>query len=113
MKSHQFLEAPPDAGDRVAQFPAVTLHGVKTGRQFGVWLTAESAAEYLDFGGCKHPVRAFRAWADRQEGLRKRYRGDVPLWSRAELDSAIEHGSQATASRVPRLVGNSDSKAGR
>lgn len=108
MKSRQLGNAAAHAADAVAEQRGVTLDARQQPRQFGVWLTAESAAEYLDFTGCKHPARAFRAWADRQEGLRKRYRGDVPLWSRSELDAVINHGAHVTASRVPCGVGTSD-----
>lgn len=93
MKSRHLTQPAAHAADGVPQQRGVVLHALQQPRQFGVWLTAESAAEYLDFTHCQHPVRAFHAWASRQPSLRKRYRGDVPLWSRVELDAVIEHGS--------------------
>jgi hypothetical protein len=56
-------------------------------REYGPWLTAESAAEYLDFRGVD-PVNAFRKFARRQ-GIACAYRGDRPLYRRSDLDKAI------------------------
>lgn len=58
-----------------------------TVREYGPWLTAESAAEYLDFHG-KDPVHAFRQFA-RRKGIPCAYRGDRPLYRRTDLDKAI------------------------
>lgn len=56
---------------------------------YGVWLTAASAAHYLDFtASCKEPTEAFRRWAKRA-GIVPAFRGDVPLYARADLDRAI------------------------
>lgn len=67
-----------------------------TGREaapvFGVWLTAQSAAEYLDFSRCADPVRAFRKWLARLPADRRvvpGYRGDVPVYMRTDLDHAV------------------------
>jgi hypothetical protein len=51
------------------------------------WLTARSAAVYLDFRGAD-PVNAFRKFARRQ-GIACAYRGDRPLYRRSDLDKAI------------------------
>lgn len=58
-----------------------------TTRAYGPWLTRESAAEYLDFRG-KDPVHAFAQFA-RRKGIACAYRGDRPLYRRADLDKAI------------------------
>ncbi len=58
-----------------------------TAREYGPWLTAESAAAYLDFRG-KYPVDAFRKFARRQ-GIACAYRGDRPLYRRTDLEKAI------------------------
>lgn len=56
---------------------------------FGVWLTAHSAARYLDFSHCADPVDAFRRFAKRAGLVARGRRGDVPLYARADLDKAI------------------------
>jgi len=53
------------------------------------WMTAATAARYLDFAECQDPVAAFRAWAKRTPDLTCGHRGDVPLWHRDDLDAAV------------------------
>jgi hypothetical protein len=57
--------------------------------QGGVWMTAATAAEYLDFSNCKDPVDAFRRWAKRVNLVARGRRGDVPLYMRRDLDAAV------------------------
>lgn len=59
-----------------------------------VWMTAQTAATYLDFHG-KDPVDALRAWAKRH-GVPTSRRGSRILYARADLDRAI-----GTAHRKP------------
>lgn len=55
-----------------------------------VWMTAQSAAKYLDFSG-KDPVDAFRVWAKRH-GVPTAHRGSRLLYHRTDLDRAIGAG---------------------
>lgn len=59
-----------------------------TPRAFGVWLTAEHAAEYLDYGTDAKAVRAFREYA-RRHRIPTAHRGRRVLFARADLDRAI------------------------
>lgn len=52
-----------------------------------VWMTAQTAAAYLDFRG-KDPVEAFRVWAKRH-GVATARRGSRPLYLKADLLRAI------------------------
>lgn len=110
MRSSEVTQSAPELIQRGIEARGVVGHGLKERRDFGVWLTAESAAEYLDFSRCQHPARAFMAWARRTRGLVCGYRGDVPIWERADLDRAVRqrHESQPTSSRRASLVRNSD-----
>jgi hypothetical protein len=54
---------------------------------FGPWLTAESAARYLDFTG-KTPAATFRAWAKRH-GIHTAHRGSRVLYAKVDLLRAI------------------------
>lgn len=65
-------------------------------RTFGIWLTAESAAEYLDYGTDKKAVRAFREFA-RRNGVPTAHRGRRVLFARVDLDRAIGAGHRRIA----------------
>lgn len=54
-----------------------------------LWMRAETAAQYLDFGGCKDPKAAFRKFAVTAGLIPRARRGRVPLWARADLDRAV------------------------
>lgn len=51
------------------------------------WLTAEHAADYLDFS----TVHAFRQWA-RKAGIATARRGRTLLFARTDLDAAVKVG---------------------
>jgi hypothetical protein len=52
-----------------------------------VWMTAQTAAKYLDFTG-KDPAEAFRVWAKRH-GVPTARRGSRVLYHRSDLLRAI------------------------
>lgn len=63
---------------------------MSTERTFGPWLTAESAADYLDFGTTPQAVKNFREFARRRKDrLIPRHRGRTVLFARADLDRVI------------------------
>jgi hypothetical protein len=54
-----------------------------------LWMTSETAAQYLDFGGCKDPKAAFRKFVASAGLIPRARRGRIPLWARRDLDSAV------------------------
>lgn len=61
----------------------------KVRAEFPLWMTATTAAEYLDFSQCKHPRIAFVCFA-RRKGIEPRgHRGRIPLYHRNDLDRAV------------------------
>lgn len=71
----------------------------------GRWLTAASAAEYLDFTHCKNPTQAFRMFARRAKLVPGR-RGDVPVYHTLDLDLAVD----PNALRRLRLVASHEER---
>lgn len=60
----------------------------QTGDTYGPWLSAQSAAKFLDFSDCREPVEAFRAWAKRH-GVCAAHRGSKLIYAKADLLRAI------------------------
>lgn len=54
-----------------------------------IWMTAATAALYLDFQHAKNPRRCFADYARRKNLIARGRRGDVPLYHRADLDRAV------------------------
>lgn len=62
-----------------------------------VWMSAKTAAEYLDIQG-KEPAEAFRVWAKRH-GVPTARRGSRVLYGRSDIDRAIGAGHLAAVKR--------------
>lgn len=57
-----------------------------------LWMTAETAARYLDFSAeCKCPREAFRQFARRHGLIPRGSVGGRPRWHRRDLDLAVTH----------------------
>lgn len=54
-----------------------------------LWMTAATAARYLDFSNCKDPREAFRKFAAAAKLIPRGRRRSVPLYSRRDLDLAV------------------------
>lgn len=54
-----------------------------------LWMTTDTAAQYLDFGRCKDPAAAFRKFVATAKLIPRARRGRVQLWARADLDRAV------------------------
>lgn len=54
-----------------------------------LWMTATTAALYLDFQHAKNPRRCFAEFARRKNLVPRGRRGDRPLWHRPDLDRAV------------------------
>lgn len=54
-----------------------------------LWMTAATAAKYLDFSSCKDPRDAFDHFARKTGLVARGRRGDVRLWHRLDLDRAV------------------------
>lgn len=55
-----------------------------------LWMTAETAAKYLDFTAeCKRPREAFRQFARRHGLIPRGNAGGRPRWHRSDLDRAV------------------------
>lgn len=57
-------------------------------KQYGPFLNAETAAEFLDYSNCRKPVEAFRAWAKRK-GIKAGHRGATLVYAKADLLRAV------------------------
>ena len=72
----------------------------KASGSFGPWLTAESAAKYLDFTAeCKNPREAFRRFAKRHGIIPRGSVGERPRWHRNDLDRAVTLFEEETTRR--------------
>lgn len=54
-----------------------------------LWMTAQTAAAYLDFSHCKDPKEAFRKFGAAVGLVPRARRGRIPLWARRDLDRAV------------------------
>ncbi len=80
-------ELQPQRRERAAHRREQTLT-VVGGPEFGPWLTAETAARFLDYPRTKAGVKAFRKWAARA-GVPTAHRGRRVLYGRQDLLQAI------------------------